>query len=88
MASELKIAIPDEASAEITAMFISSAKKAFDELLRKQAYPPYMNQGQACDYLHVSVKTFKKLNIPVVSLDGVTRYSRTTLDQYCKDNEI
>lgn len=87
MASELKIAIPDEASAEITAMFISSAKKAFDELVQAQSYPPYMNQGQASDYLHVSVKTFKKLNIPVVSLDGVTRYSRKTLDEFAKSNE-
>ncbi|WP_270330962.1 hypothetical protein [Lapidilactobacillus dextrinicus] len=88
MASELTIAIPDTATNEITAMFIASAQKAFNALVQAQSYPPYMNQGQACDYLHVSVKTFKKLNIPVVSLDGVTRYSRTTLDQYCKDNEI
>ncbi|WP_125606372.1 hypothetical protein [Lapidilactobacillus bayanensis] len=88
MASELKIAIPDEASTEITEMFISSAKKAFDALVQAQSYPPYMNQGQASDYLHVSVKTFKQLNIPVVSLDGISRYSKATLDQYCKENEI
>lgn len=88
MPSKLEIAIPEEATNEITRMFIDSAQKAFEELLRKQSYPPYLNQQQAADYLGISVGSFKKLNIPKVCLETIERYSKTTLDNYCKENEF
>lgn len=88
MASELKIALPDEAEIQITAMFLNSARKAFDELVKQQSYPPYLKQKEAADYLGISVSSFKKLAIPRVCLEGIERYSRKTLDEYAKQNEI
>lgn len=88
MTSELKIAIPDTATDEITAMFINSARTALTELLKQPAPKAYLNQKEASAYLGISVATLKKLNIPKVSLEGIERYSRISLDQYCKDNEI
>lgn len=86
--AELKMEIPETATEEITAMFVTSAKKAFDELMRKQSYPPYMTQAQASAYLGVSVTSFKKLVIPRVSLEGIERYSRVSLDKYALEHEI
>jgi len=88
MTSELKISIPEDATTEITEMFIASARSAFDELIQQQAYPPYLNQKQSAKYLNLSVSSFTKLHIPRVVLEGVERYSRATLDQYCKQHEF
>lgn len=88
MASEMKFALPDEVQAEISLMFIKSAQQAFQALIQQQSYPQYLNQKQAADYLSISVTSFKKLNIPRVSLENIERYDKATLDQYCKAHEF
>ena len=81
----LKVQLPDDLQEATKKMIADSLNSALKELEIKNSFPPYMTKQEASKYLHVSGNTFDKwqreLNIPVIQIEGVKRYKRSSLDK-------
>lgn len=83
---DIGLKLPPELEQATREMVATAIKSAIAEARNKNNFPPYMTQQEASKYLHVSPGTFNKwqriYNIPVVQIEGVKRYKRTSLDNF------
>lgn len=80
-----------ELPSELQDTINETVRRALDTCIKENAkanqFPPYMNQRLAATYLHVAPATIIKWekqysNFPVLVLDGVKRYKKTSLDSW------
>lgn len=88
MAMDVSVSLPPELQQATQAMVSTAVNKAIQEALNKNSFRPYMTQQESCKYLHVAPSTLnrwiKDYNLPIVQIEGVKRYSRTSLDEFMK----
>lgn len=84
-------AIKMELPSELQNTINETVKEALDICIKNNVkanqFPPYMNQRLAASYLHVAPATIIKWekqysNFPVMVVDGVKRYKKTSLDNW------
>ncbi|WP_353990020.1 DNA-binding protein [Pediococcus argentinicus] len=87
----IPLQISDDALESIRAEMLASAKEAFEQTAKQQAFPKFMTKDQAAKYLHVSFKTLQKyvvLGLPVIEVDGIQRLDRNDLDNFYQSHKI
>lgn len=87
----VNVQLPPELQQATQHMVKAALDQAIDQALQKASFPPYMTQQEACKYLHVAPSTFnqwlKKYKVPVIRIEGVKRYARSSLDKFMKTLE-
>lgn len=87
----LQVQLPEDLQEATKKMIADSLNSALKELEIKNSFPPYLTRKEASKYLHISGTTFdkwqRKLNIPLIQIEGVKRYKRETLDEFMKNIE-
>lgn len=87
----LEVQLPKDIQEATLNMINQALTKAVHGIKQQKSFPPYMTKQEASKYLHVSGTTFdkwqRKLNIPLIQIEGVKRYKRETLDQFMKNIE-
>lgn len=81
----LEVQLPKDIQEATLNMINQALTKAVHGIKQQKNFPPYMTRQEASEYLHVSGTTFDKwqreLNIPVIQIEGVKRYKRSSLDK-------
>lgn len=81
----LEVQLPKDVQEATLNMINQALTKAVHGIKQQKSFPPYMTKQEASKYLHVSGNTFDKwqreLNIPVIQIEGVKRYKRSSLDK-------
>ena len=81
----LEVQLPKDIQEATLNMINQALTKAVHGIKQQKNFPPYMTRQEASKYLHVSGNTFDKwqreLNIPVIQIEGVKRYKRSSLDK-------
>ena len=87
----LEVQLPKDVQEATLKMVHTVLTTAVKDIEKQKSFPPYMTKQEASKYLHISGTTFdkwqRKLNIPVIQIEGVKRYKRETLDQFMKNIE-
>ena len=87
----IKMELPAELQQATIAMINKAVDQAIKDITSKNSFPPFMTQQEACKYLHIAPSTFNKwqgtYNIPVVQIEGIKRYKRSSLDEFMKQLE-
>lgn len=87
----LEIQLPENVQEATLKMIHTVLTTAVNDIEKQKSFPPYMTKQEASKYLHVSGTTFdkwqRKLNIPLIQIEGVKRYKRETLDEFMKNIE-
>ena len=82
---DLQIQLPKDVQEATLKMVHTILITAVKDIEKQKSFPPYMTKQEASKYLHVSGNTFDKwqreLNIPVIQIEGVKRYKRSSLDK-------
>lgn len=81
----LEVQLPKDIQEATLKMVHTVLITAVKDIEKQKSFPPYMTKQEASKYLHVSGNTFDKwqreLNIPVIQIEGVKRYKRSSLDK-------
>lgn len=81
----LEIQLPENVQEATLKMVHTVLTTAVKDIEKQKSFPPYMTRQEASKYLHISGTTFDKwqckLNIPVIQIEGVKRYKRSSLDK-------
>lgn len=81
----LEVQLPKDIQEATLKMVHTVLTTAVNDIEKQKSFPPYMTKQEASKYLHVSGNTFDKwqreLNIPVIQIEGVKRYKRSSLDK-------
>ena len=81
----LEIQLPENVQEATLKMIHTVLTTAVKDIEKQKSFPPYLTRQEASKYLHVSGTTFDKwqckLNIPVIQIEGVKRYKRSSLDK-------
>lgn len=81
----LEIQLPENVQEATLKMIHTVLTTAVKDIEKQKSFPPYMTRQEASKYLHISGTTFDKwqckLNIPVIQIEGVKRYKRSSLDK-------
>lgn len=81
----LKVQLPNDLQEATLKMVHTVLITAVKDIEKQKSFPPYMTKQEASKYLHISGNTFDKwqreLNIPVIQIEGVKRYKRSSLDK-------
>lgn len=87
----LEVQLPKDVQEATLKMVHTVLITAVKDIEKQKSFPPYLTRQEASKYLHISGTTFdkwqRKLNIPVIQIEGVKRYKRETLDQFMKNIE-
>ena len=87
----LEVQLPKDVQEATLKMVHTVLTTAVKDIEKQKSFPPYMTKQEASKYLHISGTTFdkwqRKLNIPVIQIEGVKRYKRETLDEFMKNIE-
>lgn len=87
----IKMELPAELQQATIAMINKAVDQAIKDITSKNSFPPFMTQQEACKYLHIAPSTFNKwqraYNIPVVQIENVKRYKKTSLDKFMQSLE-
>lgn len=82
---DLQIQLPKDVQEATLKMVHTILITAVKDIEKQKSFPPYMTKQEASKYLHISGNTFDKwqreLNIPVIQIEGVKRYKRSSLDK-------
>ena len=82
---DVSVNLPPELQEATLKMIHTVLITAVKDIEKQKSFPPYMTKQEASKYLHVSGNTFDKwqreLNIPVIQIEGVKRYKRSSLDK-------
>lgn len=82
---DVSVNLPPELQEATLKMIHTVLTTAVKDIEKQKSFPPYMTKQEASKYLHVSGNTFDKwqreLNIPVIQIEGVKRYKRSSLDK-------
>ena len=82
---DVSVNLPPELQDATLKMIHTVLTTAVKDIEKQKSFPPYMTKQEASKYLHVSGNTFDKwqreLNIPVIQIEGVKRYKRSSLDK-------
>lgn len=89
---QITMQLPVELQNVITETVKNALDVAIKDKEKKNQYPPYMNQKQASMYLHIAPATLIKWekqnkDFPTISIDGVKRYQKTSLDKWMQARE-
>ena len=83
---DVSVSLPPELQQATQRMVQMAVGKAIKQALKQNSFPPYMTQQEACRYLHIAPSTLnrwiKDYGVPVVQIEGVKRYSRSSLDKF------
>lgn len=81
----LQVQLPKDVQDATLEMINKALTKAIKDVQKQNSFPPYMTRKEASDYLHVSGTTFDKwlkaYHIPVIRIEGMKRYKRSSLDK-------
>lgn len=82
---DVSVNLPPELQEAPLKMIHTVLTTAVNDIEKQKDFPPYMTKQEASKYLHISGTTFDKwqreLNIPVIQIEGVKRYKRSSLDK-------
>lgn len=82
---DVSVNLPPELQEATLKMINTALSMAVKDIEKQKSFPPYLTRQEASKYLHVSGTTFDKwqckLNIPVIQIEGVKRYKRSSLDK-------
>lgn len=88
---DIGLQLPPELQEATKTMIGEALNEAIKNVQTKNSFPPYMTKQEASKYLHVSPVTFNKwqqaYNIPVVQIENVKRYKKTSLDKFMQSLE-
>lgn len=90
MGLEINVPVPDEFTAELRHEMQQVAVAAFKEAGAKHAAADYMDVNHVAEYLGVSTATIRKFTVMGmrrIQIDGVTRYSKTAVDEFMHNYE-
>lgn len=81
----LEVQLPKDIQEATLKMINQALTKAVHGVKQQKSFPPYLTRQEASKYLHISGTTFDKwqreLHIPVIQIEGVKRYKRSSLDK-------
>lgn len=81
----LEVQLPKDIQEATLKMVHTVLITAVKDIEKQKSFPPYLTRQEASKYLHISGTTFDKwqckLNIPVIQIEGVKRYKRSSLDK-------
>ena len=82
---DVSVNLPPELQEATLKMIHTVLITAVKDIEKQKSFPPYMTKQEASKYLHISGTTFDKwqreLHIPVIQIEGVKRYKRSSLDK-------
>lgn len=88
---KVQMQLPDDLQAATQDMIKAALHGAVAEIQKESSYPPYMNKGEAANYVGVSRNVFanwtSKYDIPSIKIEGITRFKRETLDNFMKSHQ-
>lgn len=88
----INLSLSEEELAKVKGAMLESARAAFKQAGEQQNYGPYLQLGEAAQYVGISRASLNKLiseGLPVVQVTGsIQRISKQTLDKFLKDKEI
>lgn len=88
---DIGLQLPLELQEATKTMISEALNEAIKNVQTKNSFPPYMTKQEACKYLHIAPSTFNKwqrtYNIPVVQIENVKRYKKTSLDKFMQSLE-
>lgn len=88
---KVQMQLSDDLQAATQDMIKTALHGAVDEIQKENSYPPYMNKGEAANYVGISRSKFadwvSKYNIPSIKIESITRFKRETLDDFMKQHQ-
>ena len=88
---DIGLQLPPELQEATKTMICEALNEAIKNVQIKNSFPPFLTQQEACKYLHIAPSTFNKwdreYHIPVIKIEGVKRYKRSSLDEFMKQLE-
>lgn len=88
----INLSLSEEELNKIQGVMLESARAAFKQAGEQHSYGPYLQLGEAAQYVGISRASLNKLiseGLSVIQVTGsIQRISKQTLDQFLKSKEI